>query len=145
MNVINPKTNIKGAFDDVVDQLSTALNKAGFVICGAVDFQAEHWESLGLHRGKYKVLFVDSPSESSRMLWLQPHEGTILPACLSVIEVHPGEILIVVTNPTEVFASLSNQEQLASQSRYVKDSLKKVVNQLRSDTTSTHDLVTSWD
>lgn len=136
---------IRTSLDTLVDQLSEALLQTGFVICGMTDFQKEHYESLKIHHGKHKILSVDCPAISAEMLTQQEDEGLILPCSISLIELYPGEVSVIVANPTEILASISGNTKLASLARHCSALLENVVKSFEEKFPGPPDLVTSWE
>ncbi len=145
MDLTIKRSVIRASLESLVDQLVETLDKAGFVICGIADLQKEHFDALKLHHRKYKILSVDFPAISAEMLSQQPDEGMLLPTCISVIESYPGEVVITITNPSAIIASIAGDERMTTLARRVTSLLEKAVRSLEKDTTVAPDLVTSWD
>lgn len=144
MDLVTKRTTIRTSLDSLADRLSEALTQAGFVVCGMTDFQKMHYDRLKVHHGKHKVLWVDYPAISCDMVSQYPDEGTILPCCVSLVESFPGDIDVIVTNPTEIMATISGNTRLVNSSKRVTDLIESVVKTFETDSAVTPDLVTSW-
>lgn len=139
------KTIVKASFDSLVEQLNDALVKADFVLCGVTDFQREYLDTMNIRYFKYKVISVDLPHISWRMVALSSASGMVLPCSISIIELYPGEIMIVPANPTEIIAKVNKNAPLQQLARQVSDMLERVIQTFQCNTQTTPDLITSWD
>lgn len=144
MNLIMSTTTISASFDCLVDQVTTAVTQAGFVICGVADFQKNHEELLNVHHGGYKVISVDLPTTSAQMISPDLERGMVLPACISIVELYPGSVSIVVVNPTEILAAVAGDVRLVSLAKGVTHRLFSVIHQFEKENGNAPELVTSW-
>lgn len=141
------KTNIRISFHTLMDGLTASLLKSGFVICGVVDFQKEYMDALNEHHHQYKIITVDLPRISTQMISRYPYDGVILPICISVIEVYPGDVSIVWVNPTELLAIKIKDDHLLHLAKQTGDVLNEVLQTIEerfNQWSATPDLVTSW-
>ncbi len=141
MKVQERSTTIRASFDVVVKQLCAELKTKGFDICGTLIVNSD---SSDVGPGKYQVLSVNLPRLSSRMLAL-PFDGTsILPGCISVVEVCPGDILVSIINPTQLIASEKNNDTLNYLAMEMTTAMEEVVSQIAQADNAPPDLITSW-
>lgn len=126
----------------VIDQLLARLRQHGFNVIGTLVLKNEGDQKNTL---KYHVISVDLPRVSSRMVSLALEDRAIVPACISVVEICPGEADLTFVNPTEVIASLSHNMLLLGLASEVTRALEEIVQSFRSDGHALiPDLVTSW-
>jgi uncharacterized protein (DUF302 family) len=110
MNFQYGYTVMRMSFESVLDQLRTELVKEGFEISGVTDFQKLQ-SANGDSTGRYTILSVYHSLLYKEMFTIAPREGTILPCLISVVEIYPGETMLVPFNVTEV-ACADNQNSL---------------------------------
>jgi uncharacterized protein (DUF302 family) len=137
------KIIVHASFKTLIDQLIAELQNCDFIVFGPMRIQKE-LQNVETTQSRYEVILVELPRLSSKMITAAPNEGAILPICISVIELYPGEIELVITNPTELLASANNNLQLFSLAREVRQVLDQVIQKFESDPDWTPDLVTSW-
>jgi hypothetical protein len=141
MNLISISTH--GNFDSLSASIKTALIEAGFVVSGTIALKREndaHASASGL---KYEVIVVDLPRVTSQMVEISPGEGNVLPACVSLIEIYPGGVNMIIANPTEALAN--NNTPLFYLAHEVTSSLQNVLEPFARNTNAAPDLVTSWE
>ena len=136
------KILVRAAFNVVTDQLLTRLRQHGFKVVGTLALENEE-DPTGTLR--YHVISVDPPRVSSRMASLALLDGVIVPACISVVETHPGEVDLTFVNPTELLAAVNHNMLLLGLASEVTHVLERVVQSFRDDGHALiPDLVTSW-
>jgi len=133
------KIMVRAAFKTFMDQLYTELTDGGFHVLGPITIRSEQNAPAN-----YAVILAELPRLSSKMFTAAPNERVILPGCISVLELYPGEIQLAIANPTELLASASNNVQLFSLAREFRKVLEETVQKFESDKNWTPDLVTSW-
>jgi uncharacterized protein (DUF302 family) len=143
MTIHAKKIVVHASFKTLIGQLIVELEKCGFNVFGPMRIQKELQNVAGTQL-RYEVIFVELPRLSSKMIAAAPHEGAILPVCVSLMELYPGEIEVAIANPTELLASANNNLQLFSLAREVSQVLEQVIQKFESDPNWTPDLVTSW-
>jgi uncharacterized protein (DUF302 family) len=142
MTARGKKILIRGAFEALIDRLSVELKAYGFNVFGPMIVQKDQ-PGVGPQL-KYHVILADLPSVSSQMISICPHNGTILPSCISVMEIYPGEIEVVLMNPTELLASMTDNVQLLGLACEVTKCLEDIMSGFESVKNYIPDLVTSW-
>jgi len=145
MDLATKRTTIRTSLDTLVCQLSDAFTKTGFIVCGMNDFQKEHYDALKIHHNKHKIIWVDYPAISAEMLSQHVGDCVILPCSVSVVELFPGDVSVIITNPTEILASISGNTRLSNLARRVTSLIENVVKDYEKDSSATPDLVTSWE
>ena len=134
------KINVRGSFKTFIDQLSTDLEFNGFALCGELKPQSPQ----GDHPLNHIVLLVDLPRVSAQMITLAPHEPFVLPTCISIVEVYPGEISVSVVNPAEMLLSAWDGQPLYLVQE-VTSGIQRIVKKFAKDEKLSPDLVTSWE
>ena len=138
------KILVRATFDVVIDQLLARLREHGFTVIGTLALQNEEDRTSTLPL-KYHVISVDLPRVSSRMVSLALHDGVIVPAAISVVEICPGEVDLTFVNPTELLASVNHNMLLLGLASEVTQALEEIVQRFRNDGHALiPDLVTSW-
>jgi uncharacterized protein (DUF302 family) len=143
MTIHAKKIIVHASFKTLIEQLIVELGNCGFNVFGPMRIQKESQNAAGTQL-RYEVILVELPRLSSKMIAAAPHEGAILPVCVSVMELYPGEIEVAIANPTELLASANNNLQLFSLAREVSQVLEQAIQKFESDPNWTPDLVTSW-
>lgn len=143
MTIHAKKIIVHASFKTLIEQLIVELGNCGFNVFGPMRIQKESQNAAGTQL-RYEVILVELPRLSSKMIAAAPHEGAILPVCVSVMELYPGEIEVAIANPTELLASVNNNLQLFSLAREVSQVLEQAIQKFESDPNWTPDLVTSW-
>jgi uncharacterized protein (DUF302 family) len=138
------KTIIRTSFDSLVNQLKVELDKEGFEISGATDFQQVFMDKLNLHFKNYKVLAVHIPLLYQTMMQLAPVEGMVLPCNITIIELYPGKIAVIPVNPVELLADGMQNASLRNVAEAVSRRLDIAIQGLKEGSTNIPDLVTSW-
>jgi hypothetical protein len=138
--MVPEKINVRGSFKTFIDQLSADLGFNGFTLCGELEPRAVQKD----HSLNHLVLLVDLPRVSTQMIALAPHESFVLPTCISIIEVYPGEISVSVVNPAEMLLS-GWDGQLLYLAREVTSAVQRIVKRFAKDEKLSPDLVTSWE
>lgn len=140
-----PKTTIRISFDTLMEELAVALRKEGFVVSGTTDFQKEFMDGMSMHFKKYRVLAVNLPLLSFQMLSIAASEGIVLPCSVTVVEHYPGEVEIILANPTLMIAMMTQDASLLNLAEQVGHRLGLVIRSLERKPVTNPDLVTSWD
>lgn len=134
---------MRGTFNTLSNQLNAELKNCGFNVFGPMTVTGEQ-AIPARPQPNYEVILVELPRLSSKMITAAPNEGVILPGCISVMELYPGEIELAIANPTELLASANNNLQLFCLAREFRKVLEETVQKFESDKNWTPDLVTSW-
>lgn len=138
MNFRSGYTVIRMSFESVLDQLRTELVKEGFEISGITDFQKLR------SAGRYNILSVYHSFLYKEMLTIAPKEGTVLPCLISVVEIYPGESMLVPFNAAEVACEGSQNSLLQALATEVTKRVEVAIHALEKKQTGDPDLVTSW-
>jgi hypothetical protein len=78
------------------------------------------------------------------MLTIAPREGTILPCLISVVEIYPGETMLVPFNVTEVACADNQNSLLQPLATEVTRRVEMAIHALEKKQAGDPDLVTSW-
>lgn len=142
MNHVNENV-VRLPFEDVLDMLKEKLRDDGFEIGGTTDFQNPLTACKVTNR-KHKVLSVYYPFLYREMMMLATVEGMVLPCMISLVELYPGETLVVPYNPTESIAREMSFHYLENLSHEVGKRLQVILRALETGQKKDPDLVTSW-
>lgn len=139
------KITLRLSFEVAVERLLQKLASEGFIVTGFSDFQKGFFKPNEDKLGKYKVFSVYIPSLFKAILLSKPDEGLVIPCSVSVIEMHPGEIIIVPFNAIEMAAIHLSDSLLLHFASEVTKRLSLVIQALEEPKLSSPDLTTSWE
>ena len=102
---------VDGPFDEVVDELKSALGTQGFGTLTEIDVQDVLHRKIGKEIGRYVIVGACNPTLAARALDVVPQIGVLLPCNVVVRE--EGEQVIVEAMDPGLMASISGSDDLA--------------------------------
>jgi len=101
---------INGSFDEVVGQVTEALQKEGFGVLTEIDIQQKLKEKVDIDFRKYKILGACNPPYAYQALAAEDKIGTMLPCNVVVQELESGEIEVAAVNPVASMQAVENDD-----------------------------------
>ena len=101
---------IKGSFDEVIGQVTEALQKEGFGVLTEIDIQQKLKEKVNIDFRKYKILGACNPPYAYQALAAEDKIGTMLPCNVVVQELESGEIEVAAVNPVASMQAVENDD-----------------------------------
>ena len=101
---------INGSFDEVVGQVTEALQKEGFGVLTEIDMQQKLKEKVDIDFRKYKILGACNPPYAYQALASEDKIGTMLPCNVVVQELESGEIEVAAVNPVASMQAVENDD-----------------------------------
>ncbi|GET22882.1 DUF302 domain-containing protein [Prolixibacter denitrificans] len=101
---------INGSFDEVISQVTEALQKEGFGVLTEIDIQQKLKEKVDIDFRKYKILGACNPPYAYQALESEDKIGTMLPCNVVVQELESGEIEVAAVNPVASMQAVENDD-----------------------------------
>jgi len=101
---------INGSFDEVIGQVTEALQKEGFGVLTEIDIQQKLKEKVDIDFRKYKILGACNPPYAYQALAAEEKIGTMLPCNVVVQELESGEIEVAAVNPVASMQAVENDD-----------------------------------
>jgi len=101
---------INGSFDEVIGQVTEALQKEGFGVLTEIDMQQKLKEKVDIDFRKYKILGACNPPYAYQALAAEEKIGTMLPCNVVVQELESGEIEVAAVNPVASMQAVENDD-----------------------------------
>jgi len=105
---INKK--VEGSFDEVIVQVTEALQQEGFGALTEIDIQQKLKEKLDVDFRRYKILGACNPRFAYQALESEDKIGTMLPCNVVVQELESGEIEVAAVNPVASMQAVENDD-----------------------------------
>ena len=123
------KTLSGKSFDDVVSQVTDALQDQGFGILTEIDVRATMKKKLDKDFRDYRILGACNPPLAHQALMAEDKIGTMLPCNVIVQVKENGGIEVAAVDPAASMQAVENSELVAI-AETVRDKLKKVIDTL---------------
>ncbi|GET25721.1 DUF302 domain-containing protein [Prolixibacter sp. NT017] len=101
---------LNGSFDEVIGQVTEALQKEGFGVLTEIDIQQKLKEKVDIDFRKYKILGACNPPYAYQALESEDKIGTMLPCNVVVQELESGEIEVAAVNPVASMQAVENDD-----------------------------------
>lgn len=101
---------INGSFDEVVGQVTEALQKEGFGVLTEIDIQQKLKEKVDIDFRKYIILGACNPPYAYQALAAEDKIGTMLPCNVVVQELENGDIEVAAVNPVASMQAVENDD-----------------------------------
>ena len=125
MNYYISKT-IEGTFDQVIEQVTDALQNIGFGIVTTIDIQATLRQKLDVDFKPYTILGACNPNFAHKALQMEDKLGVILPCNVLVIDQGNGQIEVAAMHPADLMYALNNP-QLNQLAREVSQKMEEMM------------------
>lgn len=122
--------SLNGEFDQVVAQVTEALNVEGFGVLTEIDVKATLKAKIDVDRRPYKILGACNPKLANQAIEAEPDIGLLLPCNVLVREDDNGQIVVAFMDPQTVLG-LVGREELSGLGSEVKAKLERVRDALR--------------
>lgn len=102
-------TTLDAPFDEVIDEVSLALEQEGFGILSDIDVETTLKEKLNVDVDRYRILGACNPALAHRGLTEEPALGTLLPCNVVVYEAN-DEVVLSAVDPDQLLAVKEHPE-----------------------------------
>ena len=118
-------TTVEAPFDDVIAEVTTALEDEGFGILSDIDVRSTLKEKLDVDVDQYRILGACNPSLAQQGLAQEPELGALLPCNVIVYETD-GDIVVSAVDPQQLLGVADNP-QLEEISTDVHERFERVI------------------
>lgn len=119
-------TTVDAPFDDVVSEVTTALQDEGFGILSDIDVKKTLKEKLDIDTDRYRILGACNPPLAHEGLVEEPELGALLPCNVVVYENDDGDIVVSAVDP-ESLVGITGNPELEGISAEVRERFEDVV------------------
>ena len=117
-------------FDDVVDEVITALKAEGFGVLTTINIQETLKKKLDVEFPRYVILGACNPTLALEALQVENKIGTMLPCNVIVRDNGDGKTEVAAVDPVSSMQAVDNPK-LANVAATVQAKLASVINSLR--------------
>ncbi len=124
-------TKLDSNFEAATERVTEKLKSKGFGVLTEIDVQTVLKNKIDVDFYKYKILGACNPHFAHKALLKEDKVGTMLP-CNVIIQQksEKGPVEVSAVDPSASMSSIQNEE-LSSIAQEVRDSLKSVINELK--------------
>lgn len=123
------QTQVRGSFDQVVEQTINALEDEGFGVLCDIDVQATFAEKLDEEFRQYRILGACNPQLAYQGLEEEIELGALLPCNVIVYEKDEGTVVVSAVDPGQLVGITENPD-LDSISEDISDRFERVLDSL---------------
>jgi uncharacterized protein (DUF302 family) len=116
-------------FEQAVDEVTKALEKAGFGVLTTINVKEKFKQKLGIDFKKYVILGACNPANARQAIEAEENIGLMLPCNVIVYEKN-GRVIIAAIKPTAAMQMIDNP-QLGTIAAEVEAQLKRVIDSLQ--------------
>jgi len=123
-------TVVKGkSFEDVIELVTSELQKQGFGLPADVEMHSIFKQKLDVNFRKYRILGACNPAFARKAVESEKNIGVLLPCSVVVQELKQGEVEVAAVDPVVSMAEVKNEtvQEVAAE---IKSRLKKVIDNL---------------
>lgn len=120
---------VTGSFSEIVNRVTSELQKEGFGIITEIDLKAKFSEKLGKDFRNYKILGACNPKLAYEAIEKESHIGVMLPCNVLVQEHASGEVEVSAINPMQSIGVVGNPE-LSTLAEDVSNRLKSALDRI---------------
>lgn len=120
---------LKGNFNDVVENVTTALKAEGFGVLTEIDIKETLKKKMDVNFNNYKILGACNPPYAHKALLAENKIGTMLPCNVIVQELDSGAIEVAAVNPMASMQAVENKD-LKVIAEEITDKLKTIIDSL---------------
>ena len=118
-------TTVDAQFDDVITEVTTALEDEGFGILANIDVQTTLKEKLDVDVDQYQILGACNPALAHQGLVEEPELGALLPCNVIVYEAD-DDIVVSAVDPVQLL-NVADNPQLEEISTDVHERFERVI------------------
>lgn len=116
-------------FEQAVDEVTKALEKAGFGVLTTINVKEKFKQKLGIDFKKYVILGACNPANARQAIEAEENIGLMLPCNVIVYEKN-GRVIVAAIKPTAAMQMIDNP-QLGTIAAEVEAQLKRVIDSLQ--------------
>ena len=116
-------------FEQAVDEVTKALEKAGFGVLTTINVKEKFKQKLGIDFKKYVILGACNPANARQAIEAEENIGLMLPCNVIVYEKN-GRVVVAAIKPTAAMQMIDNP-QLGTIAAEVEAQLKRVIDSLQ--------------
>lgn len=103
-------TTVEAPFDDVLTEVTNALEDEGFGMLSDIDIQATFHKKLDVDIDQYRILGACNPPLAHEGISVESDLGALLPCNVAIYETGGGEVVVSAVDPEPLLAITENPE-----------------------------------